>query len=78
MYMNIPIESRRHNPIAVIRALAPLMSDEAIEAINALTDTQLGKLVHLMDEDEGGPNYTVEDIEDIVLRPDILAILSED
>lgn len=76
MYMNITIETRRHNPVAVIRALTTLMSDEAIEAINAMTDAQLGKLTRIMDNEAA--EYTIEDIEDIVLRPDILDILNED
>ena len=76
MYMNITIETRRHNPVTIIRTLTPLMTDEAIEAINSLTDAQLGKLAHIMDKEAA--EYTVEDIEDIVLRPDILDILSED
>ena len=76
MYMNITIETRRHNPVTVIRALAALMNDEAIEAINSLTDAQLNKLARIMDNEAA--EYTVEDIEDIVLRPDILDILSEE
>lgn len=76
MYMNITIETRRHNPVTVIRALTALMNDEAIEAINSLTDAQLNKLARIMDNEAA--EYTVEDIEDIVLRPDILDILNED
>lgn len=74
--MNITIETRRHNPVTIIRALTALMNDEAIEAINSLTDAQLNKLAHIMDNEAA--EYTVEDIEDIVLRPDILDILNED
>ena len=76
MYMNIVIEAKRHNPVTVIRALTTLMSDEAIEAINAMTDDQLDKLARIMDRESA--EYTIEDIEDIVLRPDILDILNED
>lgn len=76
MFMNITIETRRHNPVTVIRALTTIMTDEAVEAINNLTDAQLDKLAHIMDEEAA--EYTVEDIEDIVLRPDIIDILNED
>ena len=51
-------------------------NDEAIEAINSLTDAQLNKLARIMDNEAA--EYTVEDSEDIVLRPDILDILNED